>query len=73
MNTSGNLSNLQLELLKLFRFDLSENQLIELKTILSKYFAEKTTNEVDKLWEENKWDEKTIEDWKNDHLRIKYE
>ncbi|MCE2961568.1 MAG: hypothetical protein ACK5UE_13140 [Chitinophagales bacterium] len=48
------LSNLQLEILKLYQFKLDDNQLIDIKKILAKYFAEKATKEFDKLWEENK-------------------
>lgn len=40
------LTNLQIELLKLFQFDLPENQLAEIKNMLAKYFANKATAEM---------------------------
>lgn len=52
---SEKLSNLQLELLKIFSYQLSNQQLLDVRNILAKYFAEQATNEMDKLWEENNW------------------
>jgi len=71
MESSSKLSNLQLELLKIFQYDLSDAQLLDIKQMLSKYFAEKSTQEMDKLWEEKGWSDKTMEDWSNQHLRSK--
>ena len=73
MSTAYKLTNLQLELLKMFKYELPESQIEEIKTLLSKYFAEKATDEMDKLWEQNNWNDETMEDWKNEHLRTKYE
>lgn len=67
-----NLSNLQIELLKTFKYELSENQLIEIKELLSKYFADKATLEMDKFCAENDWNEETIETLASEHLRTKY-
>jgi len=57
------LSNLQLELLKIYSFNLADNQLLEIRDILAKYFADKATEEMDKLWEENNWSKETMEEW----------
>lgn len=73
MSTEHKLTNLQLELLKLFKYELPDSQLNEVKILLSKYFAEKASDEADKLWEENNWNDKTMDDWSNEHLRTKYE
>lgn len=73
MSATHKLTNLQLELLKLFKYELPENQIQEIKTLLSKYFADKASDEMDKLWEENNWSDKTMEEWKNEHLRTKNE
>ena len=51
-----NLSNLQLELLKVFSYQLNNQQLGDIKKLLTNYFAEQATQEMDKLWEENNWD-----------------
>ena len=39
METVGKLTNVQIELLKLFQYNLPEEQLVEIKNILAKYFA----------------------------------
>ena len=70
---SNKLTNLQLELVKIFSYQLPEDQLIEIKNILAKYFAEKASDEMDKLWNENSWTNKTMENWSNEHLRMPYE
>ena len=71
MEATGKLTNVQIELLKLFQFDLPEKQLVEIKNLLAKYFAQTATAEMDKLWEENNWTNDTMNDWANDHLRKK--
>ncbi len=67
------LSNLQLELLKVFSYQLDKQQLSDIKTLLANYFAEQATKEVDKLWEENNWDDETMTKWTNEHLRTPYQ
>ncbi|WP_316769000.1 hypothetical protein [Pedobacter frigiditerrae] len=71
MEAVGKLTNLQIELLKLFQYNLPENQLAEIKNMLAKYFANSATTEMDKLWEENKWDNETMKAWASEHLRKK--
>ncbi len=66
------MTNLQMELLKTFRYELTEKQLLEIKTILSKYFAENATNEMDKFCAENGWNDETTENLSNEHLRTNY-
>ena len=72
MEQIGQLSNLQIELLKLFNYNLQEKQLIEIKKLLSSYFAQNITTDIDELWNKEKWDNNTIDNWKNEHLRTKY-
>jgi len=72
MSSARKLSNIQLELLKVFSIDLSEEQLREIKELLSKYFADKITVEMDKLFEENDWGEGQIEIWSKEHMRTEY-
>ena len=40
------LTNLQLELLKLYSLDLSDDQLLEIKRLIANYFAEKASDEL---------------------------
>ncbi len=67
------LTNLQLELVKLFSYKVADSQLIEIKLLLGNYFAEKASEEMDKLWDENNWTEDTMKEWANEHLRTPYE
>ena len=50
-----NLTNLQLELLKLYSFDLTDEELKDIKKIMAYYFANKTMNEADKIWDDKKY------------------
>ena len=71
MEQVSKLSNIQLELLKMFSFDLSDEQLIEIKQLLSTYFADKITSQMDNLFEENNWGVEKIDEWSKEHMRIK--
>jgi len=73
MESVGNLSNLQIELLRMFHYNLPDNQLLEVKKLLSDFFAKNLTDEVDKFYEKNNWDENTINLLKEEHLKTKYE
>ncbi len=68
-NVPTKLSNMQVELLKLYAHNVSDSELRDIKKMLAEYFAKKVDEEMDKLWEEKCWDEKTIEEWKNEHMR----
>jgi hypothetical protein len=71
MKAPGKLTNLQVELLKVFQYDLEEHQLEEIRELLTKYFAQKATEEMDKLWDDNQWSDETMKQWANEHLRTK--
>jgi hypothetical protein len=57
------LTNLQVELVKMFAREIPDEQLIDIKNMLAKYFAEAASREMDKLWDENNWSEDTMEEW----------
>jgi hypothetical protein len=63
------LTNLQIELLKLFQYNLPDKQLAEIKTLLSGYFAKTATEGMDKLWDKNNWTNDTMQAWANEDLR----
>lgn len=71
MEAANGLTNLQLELLKIFSIPLKEEQLLEIKVLLSQYFAEKATTEMDRLWDEKGWTNDTMREWAHEHLRTK--
>ena len=62
------LTNLQLELLKVFSYQLNQQQLTDIRDLLANYFAEQATQEMDKLWEQNGWDENTMAVWASEHI-----
>ncbi len=63
------MSNLQLELLRIYGNGVSEENLREIKTILAKYFADKATEAMDEVWEEKNLTEQDMIDWTNEHNR----
>ena len=73
MTAHKNLTNLQLELLEMFEYELPDNQLNEVRDMLVKYFADKASDEMDRLWEENNWTNETMKEWGEEHMRTKYE
>jgi len=62
-------SNLQLELLKLYANGISDEQLLEIKWLLGKYFAEKATSEMDKLIKEKRMSQPDIIERSKEHHR----
>ena len=59
------LSGLQLELLKVYSFEPSPNDLQQIKQMLAKFFANKLTDKVQKSVEENNITENDLENWLN--------
>lgn len=62
----------QLEILDLMAYVESEDTLMEIRDMLSHYFAEKAEKEIDKLWDEGTINETIIESWKTEHMRTPY-
>ena len=57
------LSNIQIELLKLYSVGVSDEVLLELKKIMSKFLMQKMRDEADKVWLEKGYTEKNINEW----------
>ncbi len=70
---TARLSNLQLELIKVFSYQVPDKQLLEIKDILAAYFADTLSKEMDKLWDENNWTDETMDSWLNEDLRTPYQ
>jgi hypothetical protein len=60
------LSNVQLELLKLYSTNLSQQDLVELKRLLANYFAQKAIKEADKIWDEKGFSNEDMKKWLNE-------
>lgn len=59
------LSNIQMELLKLYSTGISDENLNAIKTIISQFLFEKSINEADAIFEEKKYNSETINKWLN--------
>lgn len=66
------LNNAQLELLKLFSTELSEQDLRELKQLLLEFKFKKVTTLADKAWDEQGWTNETVDKLLHTHLRTPY-
>lgn len=66
------LTNLQVELLQSFNFDVNEAQIKEIKQLLVDYFAKKVSDGMDALFEENEWDDSKLDEWSTEHMRTPY-
>lgn len=73
MQTSRTIFNpVQMHLLEMFNYCKSEGAMDELKEVLSAYYARKTQEEADRLWEEGILGEDAIEALLSEHLRTPY-
>jgi hypothetical protein len=54
-------SNIQLELLKLYAHQVSDPDLLNIKQIVGEYFANRLISKADQVWETKKWDDQKIE------------
>ena len=57
------LSNLQLELLKLYASNVPEEDLLAIKGFLAKFFSERLMDEADKVWEDKGYSNELMNDW----------
>ena len=60
------LTDLQLEIVKLYSTDLERQDLLELKQTLANFFARKAIKEADKVWDEQNLTDDDMETWLNE-------
>ncbi|GAB2575640.1 hypothetical protein [Spirosoma areae] len=72
MQTSQPLSNLQLELLKVFSRNVPDEDLKAIKALLSNYFAQKAAQLADDVWDQEGFTEEKMNEWRQRHLRTDY-
>ena len=72
MMPTGKFTKAQLDLLKMFSVNIPDADWEAIRDYAKHYFAGKATEEMDKLFIENGWDEKKIEEWANEHMRTPY-
>jgi hypothetical protein len=63
------LNKTQLEILKLFTNSQSEEELQEIRSLLTFYLAAKVTFEADKVFLDKGYSETVFEEWKHEHFR----
>ena len=59
-------TNTQIELLKLFSTSLSESDLRELKETLAQFYAQKSIQAANQVWDDKKLTQKDMDNWLND-------
>jgi len=64
------LNNAQLEILKLFKRERSEDELFEIKKMLSEYLFDKAIHQADEVYEKKGYTANEIEQWKDEHTRL---
>ena len=62
----------QLELLNAMAGLKTDEDLEELKSAMSKFFAERADREMDRLWDEGVINEGVIKEWEQEHMRTPY-
>ena len=63
------MSNIQMELLRLYGNNVSDKTLLEIKSLLANYFAERASDKMDELWEKEQMTQQQMTDWTNEHNR----
>ncbi len=63
---TSSLTNLQLELLKVFSYQLPNEELLEIRQLLVKYFAERIKKSASKTWKEKGYTQEDMDKWLND-------
>ena len=59
----------QQHLLKLFAFDGSEEKLLEVKEVLTKYFSQKLDKRLNELWDSGVLNQEKLDELRTKHLR----
>ena len=72
MKHATTLNEAQLSILRLLGRLKTLEQMNELRQIISNYYAQKATEEMDKLWDTGEWDNEKNEAVLKEHLRTPY-
>jgi hypothetical protein len=63
----------QIQILKMFNSHQTEEDLKKLKKVLVDYLFQRVTEEADRAWDERGYTDETMEQWKNEHMRVNVE
>lgn len=70
--SSPPLTNLQLELVKLFAKEVPEEDLKNIKFLIANYFAEKAMDKADEVWDDKGWTAEDAERMLQTKMRTPY-
>lgn len=68
----SSLNNQQLQMLKIFKTPMSNEDFTEVKRFIVRILAKNIDTEMTILEEENNWNADTYEQWGKEHLRTPY-
>jgi hypothetical protein len=71
LETPVSFSNLQKELLKLYAAGVSDEDLLQIRLLISNYFADKATKSMDDFLKEKNISTDEYNNWENEHNRRK--
>ncbi|GAK56930.1 hypothetical protein U27_03894 [Candidatus Vecturithrix granuli] len=60
------LTNLQLEILKVFSLQLTQAELMDIRTVLARHFADRLTQRVDRIWQAKGLTAQDMDSWLNE-------
>ena len=60
------LSNVQLELLKIYSTNISESEMKELKDLLAQFYAKKSIENANESWKEKNLSNEIMDEWLNE-------
>jgi hypothetical protein len=70
------LNNAQLELLKMFAssksYEFTEEDILEIKRFITRFWAKKLEEETDRVWEERNLTQEDMDRWLHTHERTPY-
>ncbi|MBQ3691263.1 MAG: hypothetical protein II937_15555 [Bacteroidales bacterium] len=72
METSVGLNMAQMDFLRLLGHFTTVEQVTELRQVVCDYYARKVDEAINKLWDEDKWNNEKNEAILNQHLRTPY-
>lgn len=62
-------NNAQLEILKMLEYLKGEEDLAEIRSLLSAYLSDKVVRSADKAFDSKNYTEEVFENWKKEHFR----
>ncbi|MFC0184023.1 hypothetical protein SAMN04515674_102437 [Pseudarcicella hirudinis] len=60
------LSNIQMELMKLYSSDIDDSDLLHIKNYLAQYFMQKAIDEADAIWKKKGYSDELMDEWLNE-------